>query len=412
MRTCGRSIVVYAGAVTIGVSCAALGQGAASRPADAYTVACYYFPNYHADARNEARYGKGWTEWELIKQATPRFAGHHQPNVPAWGYVDEADAKVMARKIDAAADAGVDAFIYDWYYYNDGPFLQRGLEEGFMKAVNASRMKFGLMWANHNWVEIFPKKTAHPPLVYPGKVTPETWERITDHIVKTYFPHPSYWKIDGKPYFSIYEVQTFVENFGNLEDARRGLEAFRAKTRAAGFGDVHLNAVVWGNPILPGEKAPRNWPEVVAALGFDSVTSYVWIHHVALPEFPQTPYAYVMKKSMEFWRKTVGEFRVPYYPNVTMGWDSSPRTDQSKPLDNSGYPAMASMSGNTPEAFREALAEARRFLDARPAAQRILTINAWNEWTEGSYLEPDTVHGTGYLDAIRAVFGNAREAPR
>ncbi len=83
--------------------------GAATKPAaEKYTVACYYFPNYHLDRRNEAKHGKGWSEWELVKAAKPRFEGHHQPNVPAWGYTDEADPKQMAQKIDAAADAGVD----------------------------------------------------------------------------------------------------------------------------------------------------------------------------------------------------------------------------------------------------------------------------------------------------------------
>lgn len=54
------------------------------------TVASYYFPNYHlGDARNEKKFGKGWSEWELVKAAKPRFNGHHQPNIPAWGYTDE-----------------------------------------------------------------------------------------------------------------------------------------------------------------------------------------------------------------------------------------------------------------------------------------------------------------------------------
>ncbi|HSW46901.1 MAG TPA: glycoside hydrolase family 99-like domain-containing protein [Phycisphaerae bacterium] len=109
---------------------------------DDHTLACYYFPNYHVDPRNEAWHGKGWTEWELVKQAGPRFEGHQQPKVPAWGYTDEADPKQMAQKIDAAANAGIDVFIFDWYYYNDGLFLERGLERGFMPAANASRMKF------------------------------------------------------------------------------------------------------------------------------------------------------------------------------------------------------------------------------------------------------------------------------
>src|ERR1035437_8062923 len=77
------------------------------------TVASYYFPNYHpGDPRNDKNKGKGWSEWELVKAAKPRFADEHQPNVPLWGYTDESDPKVMARKIGVAADNGINAFIF------------------------------------------------------------------------------------------------------------------------------------------------------------------------------------------------------------------------------------------------------------------------------------------------------------
>lgn len=76
------------------------------------TVASYYFGNYHpGDPRNTAMKGPNWSEWELVKAAKPRFPGHIQPHVPLWGYEDEADPKVMAKKIDAAADHGIGAFI-------------------------------------------------------------------------------------------------------------------------------------------------------------------------------------------------------------------------------------------------------------------------------------------------------------
>jgi hypothetical protein len=86
------------------------------KPKRPYQVGAYYFPNYRVDPRNEKRYGPGWTEWELIKQAKPRFPGHRQPRVPAWGYVDEADPKLMEQKIAAAADHGLDYWIFDWYW--------------------------------------------------------------------------------------------------------------------------------------------------------------------------------------------------------------------------------------------------------------------------------------------------------
>jgi len=379
--------------------------GANAPAPDPYTLACYYFPNYHLDRRNEAFHGKGWSEWELIKAAKPRFEGHQQPKVPAWGYTDEADPKQMAQKIDAAADAGIDVFIFDWYYYNDGLFLERALEEGFMKAPNASRMKFALMWANHDWKDLHPKRQDPPPVLYPGQITPETWDRMTDYVIRVYFKHPSHWMIDGRPYFSIYDLPSLLKSLGGMDGTVAAFKKFRDKTKAAGFAGLHLNAVMWGNPILPGEKAVKNRSELADRLGFDSVTSYVWIHHYRMDEFPQTPYEKVMRKAIAYWHQAEKEFHVPYYPNVTMGWDASPRANPDKPLTGKMYPDTPSMSGNTPAAFEKALQEAKKYLDTRPAGQRVLTINAWNEWTEGSYLEPDTINGTGYLDAIRAVFG-------
>ncbi len=132
------------------------GLGVEARP---FQVASYYFPNYHlGDARNEKLKGREWSEWELVKAARPRFPGHHQPNVPLWGYTDESDPKTMAQKIGTAADHGIDAFIFDWYYYEDGLYLERGLEKGFFGAANNRRLKFALMWANCDWVDIHPYK--------------------------------------------------------------------------------------------------------------------------------------------------------------------------------------------------------------------------------------------------------------
>src|ERR1041385_4237660 len=97
--------------------------------------------------------GKDWSEWELVKAAKPRFTGHQQPKVPLWGYGDESDPKVMAQKIAAAADHGIDAFIFDWYYSNEGPSLESALARGFLGAANNTRLKFALMWANDDMTE-------------------------------------------------------------------------------------------------------------------------------------------------------------------------------------------------------------------------------------------------------------------
>lgn len=119
-------------------------------------ILAYCFPNRHVDPLNEKWHGKGWTEWNVTKYATPRFPGHKQPKVPLWGYEDEADPAVMAKKIDTAAAYGVDGFIFDWYFYADGPFRNRCLEEGLMRAANLNKTKFAVMWCNHDAIrEVF-----------------------------------------------------------------------------------------------------------------------------------------------------------------------------------------------------------------------------------------------------------------
>ena len=130
----------------------------------------------------------GWSEWELVKEARPRFKSHHQPNVPLWGYTDESDPKVMAQKIEAAASHGIDAFIFDWYWFDDGPFLERGLDEGFLKAANNERIKFSIMWANHDWIDIQPYKKDSPrKVLYKGTVKKQTFDTMCDYIISKYF---------------------------------------------------------------------------------------------------------------------------------------------------------------------------------------------------------------------------------
>ena len=178
-------------------------------------IAAYYFAQYHADPRNDAIHYPGWSEWDLMKNARSRFPGHDQPKIPLWGYEDESDPKVMARKIDAAADHGLNGFLFDWYWYEEQPFLERALTKGFQKAENNSRLKYALMWANHDWHNIHPIGRDHKfPLLFTGAVSETEFDKMTDYIIETHFRHPSYWKIDGAPWFIIYEIRGFVQKIG------------------------------------------------------------------------------------------------------------------------------------------------------------------------------------------------------
>lgn len=372
-------------------------------------IAAYYFPNYHVDPRNELQHGPGWTEWELLRHAKPRFPKHHQPLVPDWGHRDEADPRVMAQKIDAAADHGIDAFLFDWYYYEDGLFLERALEQGFLMARNRERLKFALIWANHSWVDVHPAKSSPRPLQdagvqYPGEISMKAFRRMTDYIVETYFRHSNYWLIDGCPYFSVYELGKLIQGLGGLGKAAEALARFRRQTQKAGFPGLHLNAVYWQHTLLPGEESLGADPSaLLKKLGFTSFSSYVWIHHVRLPRFPVTSYDYARTEYFRYWSKVVKQIPLPYLPNITMGWDSSPRTVQTDVFRKLGYPFTPTLGGNTPERFGAAVIAALRRIKRQSGPLQALSINAWNEWTEGSYLEPERKYGMQYLEAIRSA---------
>jgi hypothetical protein len=314
--------------------------------APAIAVASYYFGQYHPnDPRNAETKGLGWSEWELLK------------------------------------------------------------------ATNNARLNFAFMWANHDWQgNLFPYKKGEPrKIIYPGKVSPAGFARIGDHVIKDYFLRDNYWRIDGKPYFSFYDLSALLESFGSVEATRTALDGFRAKARAAGLPGLHLNAVAWGQPVLPGGKQPVDSAMLVQDLGFDSVTSYVWVHHAGLPH-QATAYDAVRDEYFAYWDRALKTFNVPYFPNITMGWDPSPRCDQRDTLENSGYPFTHTIKDNTPDRFRMALLMAKNRLLDQKSGPRVLNINCWNEWTEGSCLEPDTVNGMKYLEAVRDVFATGRGA--
>jgi len=365
-------------------------------------IAAYYFPNFHTDPRNEAVHGKGWTEWQLVRYATPRFPSHVQPLVPAWGYEDEADPVVMAKKIDAASSHGVDAFLFDWYYYDETLFLERCLEQGFMKAGNVDKMQFSLMWANHDWGNAHPVRRGDTIVhATSGEVGGEAFEKMTDLIIERYFRHPSHLAIDGAPFFSIYNLNSLVKGFGgSLEETRAALARFTQKTIKAGFPGLHLNAIGYYVQVLDGELGKLKTVNAAEMLGFTSIGHYVWAHFVPLsgPELTKD-FTVAKTEYLAALKKNQAESSLPVYPNVTMGWDSSPRTVQSDLWTTSPYPWTQILTGNTPAEFGKAFQEIRAF--AIEHNLPMVSLNAWNEWTEGSYLEPDTTNGLGYLEAIR-----------
>ncbi|HEX4139867.1 MAG TPA: glycoside hydrolase family 99-like domain-containing protein [Candidatus Methylacidiphilales bacterium] len=365
-------------------------------------IAAYYFPQWHADPRNDKWHGHGWTEWELVKKATPRYEGHRQPIEPAWGHFDESDPAWSAKEIDLAADHGLTAFIYDYYFYEDGAFLNGALDRGFLQAPNRQRLKFALMWANHNWHNWHPIKLNDDAwrdgLLVSGKMSADGFARFTAKVIRDYFSQPNYLRVAGKPYFSIYDLGVFTTGLGGLEQAREALDGFRLDAQKICGADLHINAVV-------GRFGPKR-SEIVAKLGIDSVASYNWGDHYSLDHesFPHGSYEKAMLANVKAWPEVGKEYGAPYIANVTTGWDSSPRCCPSDRYENRGYPWWPVLEGNTPELFSRALELMKDYFAKTKPSPPIFTVNAWNEWTEGAYLLPDQFEGTGKLEALKRAF--------
>ncbi|MBQ7234942.1 MAG: glycoside hydrolase family 99-like domain-containing protein, partial [Kiritimatiellae bacterium] len=220
------------GCAVFAVSFAAAAGFAACASAAGYDVAAYVWPAYQPEPRWKELgiFDAGKGEWQSVWEARPKWEGHEQPRKPLWGYENEADPKVVEKKIDAAVAHGVNVFIYDWYWYGGRPFLEDALDKGFLGAPNNGKMKFFIMWANHNVVKLWDNKAAdkewNKPIWRAG-VDAEEFRKISRRWMEMYFSRPNYYRISGKPVLMIYEVATFVRGIGGMDKAAEALATFR-----------------------------------------------------------------------------------------------------------------------------------------------------------------------------------------
>jgi len=368
------------------------------QPVSGYYVAAYVWPSCHDDPLGRAKlWPEGIGEWEVIKKGTPRFEGHYQPRQPLWGYEPDNDPRVVEKWIDAATDHGVNVFVYDWYWYEGGPFLESALNDGFLKARNNEKMKFYIMWANHDvrynyWnVHLYRDNNN---ILFNAKVDRENFRIIVERVINNYFKRPNYFKINGEPVFSIFSVNKLIESFGgSVEETRKALDYFRDEVKKAGFPGLHLQWNQGGGSVMTQEAAER-FAARIKELGFDSFAMY------NMGGFNED-YLVYGANSLKIREQLDAILDIPVFPCVSIGWDDTPRFPGKGIKDVVHY-------HNTPESFAALLSKAKRYADTHPEQPKLITINAWNEWVEGSYLLPDMLNGFGYLEAVKEVFIDGR----
>lgn len=362
-----------------------------------YDVAAFLYPAYASDdPRLRPFWPMGIGEWETVMTMQQRNPGHYWNRKPLWGYINEADPAVMSMEIEQATRHGVNVFIFDWYWFDGRPFMETTLNNGFLKADNVDKMKFYLMWANHDVLNLWDTRLAQfneDNVIWTGKVDRDEFEKICKRNIEKYFKHPQYYKIDGKPVFMIYDIPQLIAGLGGIEQTADALKWFKEEVKRAGFPGLELQLTMWSINVnysgFDGSKTQNPENDFVKKLGFTSATHYQFAHFANVDE----EYMKIMEQVQREWARIDSVFDLVYYPHISVGWDNSPRTVRSAVVKN-----------NTPENFEKALRMARDYVDRHPDQAPLVTINSWNEWTETSYLMPCNVFGYGYLEAVKKVF--------
>lgn len=357
-------------------------------------VAAYIWPSYTGkEPRSRMFWPQGIGEWETVREAKPKFEGHAWPRVPLLGYQDEADPVVMEQQIALARSYGVNVFIYDWYWYDGRPFLEQCLDEGFLKAANNAQMQFYLMWANHDanylWDRRLSSTELRSTVVWQGKTVPSDFRVIGERWLTQYFTRSNYYKMDGKPVIAIYDLSNFIQTFGSVAQTREAMQWLDGRAREYGLAGIHYQLIHQGGATenLMGISGLSCAETLIRELPFSSLTNYQFAHMTDVNRTLNE----VMPDVVSEWNRLNESFDIPYFPHVSIGWDNNPRhPDLFKPKI---------LRDNRPQEFEKAMRQAKRF--AEQNGRTLITVNSWNEWTEGSYLLPDDVNGYGYLEAIR-----------
>ena len=358
-----------------------------------YDVAAYIWPAYTGnEPRTRMFWREGIGEWQSVKNAVPKENGHDWHRKPLWGYQNEADPEVMRQQIEQATAHGVNVFIYDWYWYDNRPFLENCLNDGFLKAENRDKMKFYLMWANHDanhYWNIDLSDDYGSTVIWDGAVARSGFETVVDRVIEKYFKQPNYYRINGCPVFMIYDIKNLIKGLGGVKETADAIAYFRERTREAGFPDLHLQITIWGERSVNLSGFDSNMKgstkDVVSLLGADSVSHYQFVHFTDVDR----DYLDILADVRREWERIDEEYAVPYFPHVSCGWDNNPRFRRFK---------EKVVKNNTPENVQKAFAYAKEYVDAHPSLPApLITVNSWNEWTETSYLQPDDLYGYGYL---------------
>jgi lipopolysaccharide biosynthesis protein len=354
----------------------------ADRRAPRARVLPFYLPQFHPVPENDAWWGPGFTEWTNVTAAQPLYPGHHQPKLPRdLGYYDLRSPWVAAEQSRLAADAGLSGFMYYHYWFAGHRLLEAPIDD---RLERRGDLPFCLMWANENWTRRWDGRSED---VLMG----QDYERLpAEQFLEDSLPallHPDYLRVGGAAVLAVYRP-------GQIPGVGRVVEAWRARAREAGVGDLLLLSVDVATAFdaVDGKVTDHGFD---GTLGFPPHNMFWdWVSPHELGASPRhggnmLSYASMVADA----EKGLPATSSTHFPGVMVGFDNTARRQWTADV----------WYGANPYTFRRWLAAAVRAVANRPADQRIVFINAWNEWAEGAMLEPSDRFGLSFLQAVRDV---------
>lgn len=345
----------------------------------------FYLPQFHPIEENDRWWGKGFTEWTNVTKARPLFRGHYQPQLPAdLGFYDLRSSQTQLDQANLAHDYGLHGFCYYYYWFDGKKVLNQPIEQ--MIESGSPNFPFCVCWANENWSRNWDGQNRH--VLLEQHYSDESNRSLIHEFIRL-MRDERYIRHNGKPVLLVYRIR-IIPNW--LQTA----EMWREECRKAGIGEIHLCAVRFGLEPLDGQPAEFGLDSFVIFPPHESekVDARNSVRDLA-KDFNGTIFDYDAAMLADLQRFDEA-YPWPVHRGVMLGWDNTARRQRDSRIFLGSTPARL-------HRWLKGIVSQENRHNKNP--ESLVFVNAWNEWAEGTMLEPSVKFGRGYLDALRAVVG-------
>lgn len=353
-------------------------------------ILAFYLPQYHEIEENNRWWGKGFTEWTNMKKATPIFKGHFQPRIPLNNnYYDLTNVETLRWQAKLVNQYGLYGLCFYHYWFNGKLLLEKPAE--LLLQNPDIPLKFCFSWANEPWTRTWSGK-GNEVLMPQSYGDRDDWIKHFNYLLP-FFKDSRYIKVENAPMFLIYKSRS-------IPIAKEMMELWNKLAFDNGFNGIHFVETI-RDKFLDERELPfrarvefepaRSFNNSMLSLNLKRIRRFTikfinWLFHIKLPYYAVVPYKRLVKRSL----KKISP--IGTYGGVFMGWDNTPRR---------GIEGLV-VSEATKEQFKNYLRK-KIHITQKLYNTDMVFINAWNEWCEGAYLEPDTKNKYIYLEAIKEV---------